>query len=102
MAMTTEQLMVLFHIPVGKENAIPRTELCASVGYGDRMTRRIIAQLREEGYMICNLSDGKGYYITSDLDEIDRQYRQITARAMSLLKTRKHMRKILKDHGRKV
>ena len=98
--MTTEQMNVLYYIPNGKENAVPRAELSASVGYSDRVTRRIIAQLRDEGYIICNF--GNGYYITSDLDEIERQYKQDTARAMSILKRRKTMRRILKEAGRKV
>ena len=98
--MTSEQMNVLFHLPLGKDNAVSREELSASAGYSDRLTRKIIAQLRENGYLICNF--GGGYYISTDLDDIERQYRQDTARAMSILKRRKAMRKILKECGRKV
>lgn len=102
MTVTAEMMEVLFAIPEGKENAVSRTELCASVGYSDRMTRRIISQLREEGYIIINDQNGRGYYLTNDLDEIEKQYKQDTARALSILKRRKTMRKMLKDAGRPV
>ena len=100
--MTKEMMDVLLYIPIGKQNAVPRTELCASVGYSDRFTRQIISQLREEGYLIMNDQDGCGYYISDDLDAIEKQYRQDTSRAMKILKRRKHARRILKANGRKV
>ena len=102
MTVSNEMMDVLFNIPEGKENAVSRAALCAASGYSDRLIRRIIAQLREEGYMILNRQDGKGYYISDDPDEIERQYRQDTARAMSILKRRKNMRKFLKEAGRPV
>ena len=45
---------------------------------------------------------GRGYYQSSDLDEISYQYRQDTSRAMSILKRRKPMRDLLKEAGRSV
>ena len=66
------------------------------------MTRRIIARLRDEGYIIINDQNGKGYYLSDDLDEIEKQYKQDTARAMAILKRRKYMRKMLKEAGRPV
>lgn len=98
--MTNDMMTMLFYIPEGRENAISRSELRTAAGYSDRRMRNIIARLREEGYLICN--DGCGYYITDDLDEIEKQYKQDTSRALSILKRRKHMRKILKANGRAV
>lgn len=102
MKLTPEQMCVMFYLPTGKKNAITRTALCAAAGYGDRTVRKIIAELRANGYMIMNDQDGCGYYISDDLNEIERQYKQDTARAMTILKRRKHMRKLLKDAGRAV
>lgn len=91
---------ILFFLKVGKENAITRNQLVASTGYSDREVRKSIAYLREKGYPIMNDQKGSGYHISYDLDEIERQYRQDTARAMSILKRRKTLRKILKEKGR--
>lgn len=102
MAVTAEMMDVLYLIPKGKENAVSRAALCAAAGYSDRLTRRIIAQLRDEGYIIINDQNGKGYYLSDDLDEIEKQYKQDTARAMAILKRRKYMRKMLKEAGRPV
>ena len=41
-------------------------------------------------------------YQSDDLDEIERQYKQNTARAMSILARRKEIRRRLKAAGRKV
>ena len=50
--------------------------------------------------MICN--DGEGYYQTEELGDLYRQYKRDTARAMSILKSRKPMRDVLKAAGRPV
>ena len=100
--LTADEVIILSHIPKKKETAISRAELAASAGYCDRFVRRIIARLREKGYMIVNRQDGSGYYISDDIDEIERQYWQDRKRALSILKRQKELRKILKAKGRKV
>ena len=87
-------------IPYGRENAIPRRDLAAKLGVTDRKMREMVQGLRERGFLVMNAQDGRGYYFSSDLDEIERQYRQDTARAMSILKRRKLMRSMLKEAGR--
>lgn len=96
----TEQLAKL--IPFGKENAISCQRLAFTLGLPDRRMREAIEKARADGLMIINLGDGSGYYQTDNLDEIAQQYRKDTARAMSVLSRRKHMRKRLKAAGYKV
>lgn len=91
-------------IPVGKENAISRERLCQIYGKPDRATRKAIEDARKAGALILNLQDGAGYYRVGpgDLDDLARQYRQDTARAMAILNRRKKTRRILKEAGRHV
>lgn len=100
--MTVAKIIEL--IPVGRENAIRRETLAKELGVSDRIVRRCIEAARNSGAIILNEQNGKGYYRVGedDIDAIERQYRQDTARAMSLLKRRKTMRRILKEAGREV
>ena len=91
-------------IPLGAENAISRAELVAKSGMSDRRMRLEIQRERDNGELILNDQGGHGYYraTADDLDAIQRQYKQDTARAMAILKRRKAMRDILKAAGRAV
>jgi transcription initiation factor IIE alpha subunit len=91
--------IVLDWIPFGKEQAISRKDLADGVGISDRELRRIISELRRN-FVICNDQDGKGYYRTGDLDDIERAYRQERARALSVLYRLQPMRDILIGGGR--
>ena len=53
-----------------KNSPITRVELCRMTGLSDRIVRRIIADLREEGNWIINR--GNGYY--RGRSESDRKY----------------------------
>lgn len=100
--LSTDEQIVLFNIPEGKKNAISRAALAAGAGYSDRTIRRIIAQLQEKGYMICNLSGGAGYFIAVDPDDVSDYYRQEKARAVSIFKRIRPMRNYLRREGRAV
>lgn len=86
-------------IPTGKERAVKRSDLVQQTSYTDGEVRRMIAQARAEGLFICNEQDGRGYYISDDLADIEKQYRQDRARALSILARCKHMRRYLKANG---
>lgn len=86
----------------GKENAVTRENLCLLSNLNDRQVRRMIGQLKDEGLVIVNDRDGEGYYVTDDLDVIEKEYKAVTSMAMTLLKRRKNIRKILKEAGREV
>ena len=89
---------------VGEANAVSRVELASRAGMSDRQMRAAIQQAREDGELILNAQNGAGYFLASadDLNAIERQYRQDTARALSILKRRKAMRRLLKEAGRDV
>lgn len=95
---------ILDLIPTGAENAITRAELAAKAGMSDRRTREAVQKARDAGALILNGQDGAGYYVATadDLDAIERQYRQDTSRALSILRRRKCMRALLKAAGRAV
>lgn len=89
-------------VPYGKENAVDRFALSERMGLSDRKVRQLIEDARNAGLFIINNSDGRGYYQTTDLDEMVRNYRQERARALSTLKRLKPMRRALKAAGREV
>ncbi len=86
------------YIGVGKDNAVTRQQLCAVTGLPDRTVRKLIAQARTEGEVICNAQDGRGYYITDDVKELQHQYLANHSRAMSILQQQKHLRKRIDEH----
>ena len=97
----TQTEILMATIPYGHDRAISRRTLALAMGVSDRMTRRLIQQARADGALILNDQDGKGYYQVdeSDKDALLRQYRQDTARAISILRRRKREREILKEMG---
>lgn len=91
------ELMATLH--KGQANAISRKALANEMDMSDRAVRNLIEKARDEGCLILNRQDGRGYYIADNLDDIVFQYRQDTNRALSILKRRKTMRRILKEAG---
>lgn len=82
-------------IPYGRNNAISRKDLAAALGMSDRKTRSAIEDARADGLIIINSQDGSGYFQTNDIEEMRRQYRQDTARALAIFRRRKPLRKAL-------
>ena len=84
----------------GKRGAVRRTELLEQFGGTDRQMRKTISYARLKGVCIINDQDGDGYYIARTLDELRRQYKQMTARALDILAQRKAVKatiRILED-----
>lgn len=103
--MSTERMTglmgeVISSLPIGKEKAISREELAWRLQIPDRSTRRIIEELRDQGIMICNDQDGKGYYIAQTTAEVERQYRRDLARAKNIMKRLRASRMLLQAAGR--
>ena len=90
------------YIPFGHENAISRKTLSMLLKMPDRQVRREIQRARDRGAIIINTQDGRGYYVTDNVDEIAKQYRQNRRRALSVLRQQKYLRQILKAAGREV
>lgn len=87
-------------IPFGRRNAIPRKTLAEKLGISDRQMRKAVEDARNEGLIILCECNGRGYYQSSDLNEIHCQYIQDTKRAMAILKRRKPMQTLLRQAGR--
>ena len=86
----------------GHEYAISRQRLAKEMDMSDRAVRALIEKARDEGCLIMNKQDGKGYYLPNSIEDITYQYWQDTNRALAILKRRKTMRKLLKEAGIKV
>lgn len=84
------------------ETPVTRKELVRLTGLPDRKVRELIEQKQREGVLILNLQDGKGYFISRDLDKLERQYKQNDHRAKSVLAQQKYLRKELNAAGRAV
>ena len=82
------------HIHVGKENAIPVSQLSAKIGYNDRIVHEIIFQARLEGQHIC--SNNKGYFYPANDQELIEFVNGTTKRAKHLFMSVKKMRETVK------
>lgn len=71
------------YIGHGRENAVTRSRLAEITGLGDRTIRELISQARRDT-VIINLQNGKGYYLATDTEEINRFVEQETARLKSI------------------
>lgn len=76
-------------IPIGRENAISRSDLCRKTGLSDRKLRREIARLRAEddgtNIVIVSVSNGCGYYRTDNPDEIQHFVAEMTSRITGII-----------------
>ena len=86
----------------GKENAITRSALADRLGMTDRQMRRCIELARQDGWLIMNDCDGSGYYLSEDLDALERHYRVDRSRAIKTLYRLKKTRQTLRAAGRAV
>ena len=64
----------------------------------DRQVRKAIEELRRE-FIILNDQDGKGYYLSTDTNEIRKAYRQEMSRARSIMYRLKPIRSHLRYRG---
>lgn len=67
--LTPDEARVYNALPVGHKNAIRRSELAERLELGDREIREIIESLIEKRYTVCNLMDGRGYFIPENEQE---------------------------------
>lgn len=95
---TTQILAEIFALR-GAGQRIPRGTLLglfsAEEGkeVSDRQLRKYIELAKQEGLVIGNDQDGRGYYIPETLKELEITYRQNQSRALAILKQQKHIRR---------
>lgn len=94
--MENSNSIVLELIPMGRENAIKRRELAELASLTDRQMRRAIQQLRAEGAPILNDMDGRGYYVSYEKREMQRQIKQIKSRISELAKQQAYLERYIR------
>lgn len=87
-------------IPIGKANAVTRSQLCIKWGCNDREARRVIALYRSmnsnDGYAILSTSDGSGYWRSNDPVEIRRFINEAESRARNVFLSISNAKKVLR------
>ena len=91
--------MLLDYLGYGKANAVTRERLAALSGMDDRAVRDNIKRLREDGVLVCNDGDGRGYYLAEKPEEANRLIAAYTRRTRTMERTRGRMIKNAKDIG---
>lgn len=90
---------ILDYIPVGKGNAVTRKRLVAMTGLDDRAVRKHIENQRAKGAFILNFQDGKGYFQSTDTEDLLHQFRLNRSRAMTVLAQQSPIYSVLKERG---
>ena len=88
------------YVPYGAENAISRYDLLRVVrsvfgDVSDREMRRMLEHSRQNGNIIINFQNGKGYFRPDCKEEIEKYIRQEEARAKTIHFNLKSARKAL-------
>ena len=88
-------------IPIGKENAVTYTQLCAMWNMSERAVRQRLHDLsyfdNGDQYILIRSSHGKGFYRTDDTAEIERYKRECTNRARHTFAPLRKIRRVLKN-----
>lgn len=93
--MIDDQSLIRFYrsIPVGKDKAVSRAQLCRMWDMGDRAVRLTIAEIRDSAkvmnleHFIVSDSQGKGYWRSKDRMEIQAFNEQMMSRVKSIAAT---------------
>lgn len=84
-------------IPEGRNNAVSMSQLSERLHVDARQCRKIISEMRNQGYLI--VGDNHGYYVPTTNEELFRWYQSVRSRAMTGLKGLKYARRIMKGNG---
>lgn len=72
---------------------IKLSELSDTTGFSTREVKKIVQELRHDGYSICSTTE-RGYWTSEDAEDIDLTIRQIQARIKTSMKTIEDLEKI--------
>lgn len=91
--------MLLACLKEGKKNAITRKSLVERLQVNDRELRKMIQELRNEGFPILSSADNAGYYLPDNGDTGEHECLEFIAqqksRAMKCFESTKGIRKYL-------
>lgn len=91
-------IKITLDVAIGKDKAVMRDSLL-EISRGmpmlrnvdDRQVRAAIEQLREEGFPICNMEGGDGYFTASDMKEYQDFRKKYGSHAITIFKRVKAM-----------
>lgn len=83
-------------IPVGRDKTVSRSDLAKRMNMSDRHMRAAVSLARREGLVIINDQNGRGYYRSEDIRDMQRQLNQTHNRALSLLAQEKYLKARIK------
>lgn len=88
-------------IPVGRQNAILKADLCSLWHVDERTVRAIVARMRQESgdrYAILSSSTSPaGFWRSDDIDEIERFISETTSRARNTLAALEDAKRVLRE-----
>lgn len=94
------KMNIIDFIPYGEKNAIKKENLLKLTNLSDRDLRNAI-ELAKKDYPICNLQNGKGYFIADDIDIAIKMLRQEMSRAISIIKSCSGLKSFIKIENEK-
>ncbi len=92
-------LNIIDFIPVGKSNAVHRTELTNRTGLASREVDRVIFEARKNGAVICSAT--QGYYIPETAEEALQYYAAQQSRIRSGNIALRPVREYIKREGQR-
>ena len=88
-------------IPIGKEFAISYLELCSLWNLSERAVRSRLHELsyfdNGDSFILIRSSNGRGFYRTDDISEIERYKRECTSRAKKTFAPLRKIRRVLSN-----
>lgn len=87
------QVLTTLSRHIGKGNGIGVKALATQHDTTERHVRKIISDLREEGYAVCG-TPPDGYFIAANADELEHTCEFLRSRAMHSLTLESRLRKI--------
>jgi|GEM_PF-2405084 len=88
-------------LKVGHANGQTDTRLSNKTGIDKRMVRHIAKELLFKGLPVCNLHDGKGYFLAESLDDLFACKKYIHSYVLELLKREYRIDKAIETFGMK-
>ncbi len=95
---TEAQERLLNLLQFGKENAVTRDYLSFMLDRNDREIRRMIEELRQEGYIICSSTQHKGYWKPTKRSEVNEFIIQMDNYAKKCFKACQSAKEYMKNH----
>ncbi len=91
-------LTVYMRILLDACGTITREELASVLKTSDRKARKIVEMARDEGLIIANRQDGKGYFLPKTVEDLKALYNMNQSRAIAILRQQKHIRRAIREH----